>query len=83
MLMMMRCPEFLMMRRPEFLMMRRPAPPRAAPRRPKNPDRSVPTILLTSLYNLANLSQSAISLHQLFTLCPHLTCERAQFGLLF
>jgi hypothetical protein len=54
MLMMMRRPEFLMMRRPEFLMMRRHTPPhaaprrpRAAPRRPKNPDRSVPTILLT------------------------------------
>jgi hypothetical protein len=28
-----------------------------------------------------NLSQSAISLHQLFTSCPHLTCERASFGL--
>ena len=28
-----------------------------------------------------NLSQSAISLHQLFTSCPHMTCERASFGL--
>jgi hypothetical protein len=43
MLMMMRRPEFLMMRRPEFLMMRRPC---AALRRPENPDRSAPTILL-------------------------------------
>jgi hypothetical protein len=51
MLMMMRRPEFLMMRRPEFLMMRRPEflmmrRPCAALRRPKNPARSVPTILL-------------------------------------
>jgi hypothetical protein len=35
----------------------------------------------TSLYNSANLSQSAISLHQLFTSWPHLTCEREAFGL--
>ena len=35
----------------------------------------------TGLYNSANLSQSAISLHQLFTSCPHLTCKRAAFGL--
>jgi hypothetical protein len=35
----------------------------------------------TSLYNWANLSQSAISLRQLFTSCPHLTCKRASFGL--
>jgi hypothetical protein len=28
-----------------------------------------------------NLSQSTISLHRLFTSCPHLTCERALFGL--
>ena len=44
MLMMMRRPEFLMMRRPEFLMMRRPC---AALRRPKNPGRTVPILLLT------------------------------------
>ena len=52
MLMMMRRPEFLMMRRPEFLMMRRPEflrRPCAALRRPKNPARSVPTILLTNI----------------------------------
>ena len=54
MLMMMRRPEFLMMRRPEFLMMRRPEflmmrRPCAALRRPENPDRSAPTILLTIL----------------------------------
>ena len=35
----------------------------------------------TSLYNFNFISQSAISLHQLFTSCPHLTCERAAFGL--
>jgi hypothetical protein len=35
----------------------------------------------TSLYNFNFISQSAISLHQLFTSCPHLTCERAYFGL--
>ena len=35
----------------------------------------------TSLYNFNYISQSAISLHQLFTSCPHLTCERASFGL--
>ena len=35
----------------------------------------------TSLYNFNYISQSAISLHQLFTSCPHLTRERASFGL--
>jgi hypothetical protein len=43
MLMMMHRPEFLMTRRPEFLMMRRHC---AALRRPENPDRSVPILLL-------------------------------------
>jgi hypothetical protein len=38
-----RRPEFLTTRRPEFLMMRRPC---AALRRPENPDRSVPILLL-------------------------------------
>jgi hypothetical protein len=41
-----RRPEFLMTRRPEFLMMRRPC---AALRRPENPDRSVPILLLLSI----------------------------------
>ncbi len=35
----------------------------------------------TSLYNFNFISQSAISFHHLFTLCPHLTCERESFGL--
>jgi hypothetical protein len=35
----------------------------------------------TSLYNFNYVSQSTISLHELFTSCPHLTCERASFGL--
>jgi hypothetical protein len=41
---------------------------------------TVPYRMLThshSATSLYNLSQSAISLHQLFTSCPHLTYERA------
>ena len=53
MLMMMRRPEFLMMRRPKFLMMRRPC---AALRRPENPDRSVPILLLMSVLQLASFN---------------------------
>jgi hypothetical protein len=45
----------MMMRRPEFLMMRRPC---AAPRRPKNPGRTVPTILLIWQHQILPFSVS-------------------------
>jgi hypothetical protein len=52
MLMMMRRPEFLIMSRPGFLMMRRPALPCAALHRPKNPARTIPTILFMYIHQI-------------------------------
>jgi hypothetical protein len=60
--MMMRRPEFLMMRPPQILMMRRPC---AALRRPENPDRSAPILLLAS-FSSCTLTSSSVCLLMVF-----------------